>query len=213
MRKTIVIAALAMICSFTGFSQLKLGVSTSISSSFTSSNQTMLPGSDRLIAYDFQFVSQESVHSFGLVAYRDFGRLFFMPQVQYRKSTYNYSMMDYAVTNAEFTPVQDVHHYIHIPVIAGVQLDKFRIGTGPIFNFLVDGEMQLAKYEGFEVSERNLKTGFQFVLGYDPIKQIKFNLKYETYFNGVSDDYYYLEKPTFLKNRSQLVTFGIGVFI
>ena len=202
-----------MVLGFNSTAQVKLGVNVSYHEALGQAESVTLVDNRGYQVYDFGYLGQESSSSFGVVVYAENDKMFFMPALNYRVSTSNFQFMNYAEVANGNVEASLKTQSIHMPITAGLKVDKFRIGAGPDFTLILDRTENLSEFEDVEYNERGFNAGFHFNIGYDPIPQIKLNLGYEMSFSGVTTDYRFNGKPLPFNATPKLLNFSIAVFM
>lgn len=77
-----------------------------------------------------------------------------------------------------------------MPIIAGVRLDRFKLGVGPTFSFILSENAVFSDTAYFEERRSNIETGFGFHLGI-LLYRMHLDLSYQYRFNQVGDYLYW----------------------
>lgn len=164
-------------------------------------------------AYDFGFLSESTNKSFGISLYKSFSKLFATVNVNYRLTTSTYMIKDYLV---EINPlpqyIETQYHMIHLPIIAGVNFGKLKVGVGTFLNYHVDRSNDMAKFPKFEQKNRKLDTGMLCMVGYKLLNKILITARYEKAFVNVGNNIYYQATSTRIKSTMDNFSIGIAVY-
>lgn len=202
-----------MMVTASSFGQFKLGVNTTYSSVFGEAQNVSLVDNRGYEIYNLSYLGQDNFYSVGITGYAEKGNLYFMPAVNYRSTSHSIQMMDYGEGGVEFNSSKIETQSVHIPITAGVKFNKFRVGVGPDFNFVIDGNEDLSAFTGISFNERSIKTGFHFAVGYDPIPNIRLGLNYEFAFYNITNDYKFGGKSLPLSATPRMLNFTVALFL
>lgn len=192
--------------------QLSLGVNSTYHHAMDKSAELILVERG-LQRYGVDYKGTDGYLSYGMAAYAENDRLYFMPAINYSEITNRLSAMDYVEGDYVMKDFTIKTQTVHLPITAGFKLGKARLGLGPNFMYVLDTQQNLSSFAGVTFDQRKLRTGFHFQLGYDPIPNIKLSMGYEVGFYKVSDDYRFAGKPVGLNSTPKALTFTVGVFL
>ena len=101
---------------------------------------------------------------------------------------------------------------IHMPVHAGINYKKFKIGTGVIFNYMIDNDKPLEQFDNFSYTKRNLDTGMILFLGYKLFNKVLIHARFEKDFTNVGSHIFYERQSTRIKSCMDNISLGITLY-
>lgn len=197
----------------TAMGQFSLGVNTTYIKALNANDHTILGDNRGYEIYDITYLGQSNSYSIGLVGYADNERLYFMAAANYAASVHNFQLMDHINESLEHKKVSVTRQILHMPITAGVKYHQFRVGMGPDLIMQLDRQEGFSVYEGIDVREGALRTGFHIMLGYDPIPQIKCSMSYEVGFYNLADDLKYGGKSIPLDATPRMFNFSLAFLL
>jgi len=214
MKKSLVL--LAILCTVgTVSAQFSLGFRANIATSTTQTDMKELAREAPLEIMNFEVASAERSPSYGLALYSSNEKLFFMTEALYSQSQVNFKLENVLGDFARGSAVKEFSYKtkdIQIPVSAGVKIKNFKIGGGPVFNVRLDNEDTLEGIDNITSQDRNVTTGFAFLVGYELFDLIHIDLKREMTFNRSGENYNYEGKSIKLKSSPSFMSLSVGVF-
>lgn len=193
--------------------QLRMGVTGYHNSVRVNTHSRDLPTLDGRHAYTFGMTGHENQYSFGVGFFNNYGNLFLMPEILYRKNVATYGLQNLMRGESVANEIKESRTVVQIPVAAGVDFGLIRVGVGPTFELLLDETNTINSLSDIVRKERKVNCGFQFLLGVDLSKNLLINLKYEQEFNKAGDMYYYNNMNTRIQSRVSRISAGIGIYI
>lgn len=208
-----IVFSIAVLSSTQLYSQLNLGVNFSKVYSQAKPHGRVLASQGK-IRHDLSFLSEETTKSFGLSLYKSFTKLYFNTDISYRESVSQYMVKDYweeALSNDGSYVTQNTKR-IQMPVHAGINYKNFKIGTGVIFNYMIDNDKPLEQFDNFSYTKRNLDTGMILFLGYKLFNKVLIHARYEKDFTNVGSHIFYERQSTRIKSCMDNISIGITLY-
>ena len=202
-----------LLCTSSVYSQNKIGIKLGYSKSLSKATSLDFNNHPDLRIADYKYQSQDDVITIGISHITDLDNFFLMKEVMFRTVKYNFQMDTFDEGGGGSTQFTDTHHFIHIPIAAGVKVGPMELGAGPIFNITIDTEKEDIVNDTFTDKNRTLKTGFQLLSAININKHVRLDMKYEIAFSGVSDGYYYQDEKVLLKQSPNMFTIGLGFYL
>jgi len=166
------------------------------------------------IDYNFKYLGQEKIISFGLSSRTQLGSFFFTKDIMYRKTTSNFDLENFTVSDAVYERrTSEVHHQIIAPISAGIEYGDLYFGAGPVLKYRMDTERSVELNEAFEFRDRNFQSAFQFIAGYKLNALIHIDVKYEAALGSIGDGYYYNAEKVNFKTAPNLFSIGLGLYL
>ena len=172
--------------------QFQLGLRGSSPSISTNEVSKQFYNIDRTGAFELTYLSTRTSYSYGLGFYKDVGPAWIGADLMYRTKTVQYQIEDAILSERSATSYEDEFKEVTLPIAAGWRKNNFKIGLGPVFTLRAQREYSLTTMPEFSISERNIDTGFQFLIGYVIKDRIHIDLKRELNFNQSGQDYHCL---------------------
>ena len=196
--------------------QISLGVSTSYSLHSTGKQSQAVALSQQRLSDQIQYLGQDNAISFGLSNYASFDKLYFRTDIEYTSLQREYAISSLVGTEGDIfrdrKTYTEQNHFIRIPISAGLQIDRFQVGLGPVFNFTIDQDDNLVKNTNLSHSSRSFNTGFQYFLGYKLTRNIHINVSLEQSLSNLGNDFIYNDKGAQLNIRPVTLRFGAAYF-
>lgn len=163
-----------------------------------------------------QYQGTENGLSFGLAMYTSFDKLFLKTDVRYLNQKSTYTISTYVGSEGDInkvsTELTDNNHYISFPVVAGMQFNKIQIGFGPVFNFIIDRDTQVADGSNLSYQDRAVNTAFQLYTAYKITSNVHLTLSYEKSFSKVGNGFIYNDRTVDLDAVPAFVNTGLSVY-
>jgi len=159
-------------------------------------------------------MGQEKILSFGLSSKTQLGRFFFTKDVMYRKTTNNFDLENFTISDDVYERrVSEIKHQIIAPISAGFEVGDLYFGAGPILKYGIDVERSAELTDAFEFSDRKFSSSFQFLAGFKLNKYIHLDLKYEAAMGSIGDGYYYNSEKVNFKTAPNMISLGLGLYL
>lgn len=157
-------------------------LSVRISKSFDLSSEENHFMNARTSSGDFNvaYLGRGNTQSIGLQAKKTYGFLFVSAGADYRKTSFDYSVTSFMLENPAVQSEININKtMVSLPVIAGLQFNKFNIGVGPVFDFVLAESLNDTASPLFTTTDRSQYTQFQFVAGYEFFNRLEVGVRYE----------------------------------
>jgi len=203
-----------MLCTYNiTIAQTTLGLKVDYSKGLSNAKMLELDKDNR-INYNFKYMGQEDVITFGLSSSTQLGQFFFKKDVMYRKTTNTFDLEDFTKSDGLYErSVSETIHQIVAPIAVGIEVGDMFFGGGPIFKYSLDFERSAELTEAIEFKDRKFSSAFQFIAGYKLNKFIHLDLKYEAALGSIGDGYYYNSEKVNFKTAPNMFSIGLGVYL
>ena len=210
--KRIILTACIFACSiYYASSQTKIGLVFNYSKGVSTKKNFQVGDRRSILLYELVYKGQEDVLSLGISSKTELDVFFLKTDVLYRKTSFLFDLSNYTESgvflNQEY---KNDYHMFHIPVAAGVNIQDFYIGVGPILNLIIDSSKHQDLEKVFSINEKTKHFGFQFLLGYNITNFLNIEIKYENTFTSVTDGFYHEGQRVHIKTSPNLLTFSTG---
>ncbi len=180
MKKFIVIV-LALVLATPLFSQVKFGLKAGASTDFTFTNQTFQ-------GTDFEVILQKAKDAEwgfqgGVFMRASFAGLYIQPELILATATNSVTYEDVEAGGAPVVYNQKFNK-LNIPVLLGVKVGPLRINAGPAASVMISDPKEII--EG--ATYKRATFGYQAGLGFDLLKRLTFDLRYEGNLNQFGDE-------------------------
>ncbi len=169
----------------------------------------VIPKSD-FIVYDIMYMGNTTASSIGLMAINDLGPVFFQTDVLFTNYSVNFHVTGYDEYGHYTNYYKDRYYTLELPISAGVNIDQFRIGVGPVFEINMDKESQMSALPMYNDELSTLQAGFQGSIGYQ-VGLLHLELRYINKFNSVTDDFSFGVDNLKSKSSANRMTFSVGI--
>ena len=166
--------------------------------------------------HEMQALKSSSRKGIGLTIMAENDKLFTLADVAYMTATQNFSLNSTSFIGTRLDPSQIMKsktNSTRLNVIGGVKVKNLKIGVGPELTIGLDNEENISDIKEITTDITKLKTGFNFLVGYEILKAVQIDLKYSFLFNDVSDDFSYQQEPMDLKANEKFIELSLGIFI
>lgn len=194
-------------------SQLRIGIkgSTPTLSSKESSRTYFEPVNHS--EYNLTYLSTRTSYGLGLSLYQEKEKVFVMADLMYKATSSEFQLKMEDSLARQSANVFDRHDILSIPIVAGYRKNNFKVGLGPVFNIKLQSEYGLEGYEGFNLRERKLNKGVQFLIGYEIKDHIQIDLRHEVSLGSEGDDYNIVGNPLKIHSHPQSFSVSVGIFL
>ncbi len=199
--------------SFDVNAQFNVGLTINKVMSNAKSNTRNFGTPDGKFLYEFGFMSENTDKSFGITMYKSFEKLFLNVNVTYRESNIRYVVKEYTKEfRSQINYIDESHQTLHIPVVAGLNFNNFKVGAGAFFNFHLNNDNALGKTFPFVNKNRKLDTGVELFIGYKLFNRVLLFTCYEKSFVRVGDHIYYNQQSTRIRSVMDNISFGLSIY-
>jgi hypothetical protein len=201
MKKFIVIV-LALVLAAPLFSQVKFGLKAGASTDFTFTDLTF-PGTDVIIqnAKDAEWGFQG-----GLFMRATFTAFYIQPEILLATATNSVSYDDVEAGGAPVIYNQKFNK-LNIPVLLGVKVGPLRINAGPAASVMITDPKEII--EG--ATYKKATFGYQAGVGFDLLKRLTFDLRYEGNLNQFGDEIVIGNETFTLDDRTGALLVHVGL--
>jgi len=195
--------------------QVQFGVKTFYGTSYGNNTAKEYINLAPLQVHNISTKGAEAKKGIGLSLYADNSKLFFMSDVQYATSGRNFTLES---TNYSRTPLDPAVVYktlesdVRLAVTSGVRYKNFKFGVGPEFSLAVNRYEELSGISQISSSDEAMKTGFNFLVGYEFMNHLHIDLKHTYMFNDVASEFFYNGTPMDMKSNLKYLELSLGLY-
>ena len=192
--------------------QLYGGIKASFSIPFNEQQLNKYDDAEDNFIYSVRFIEQDYTPTISIVGYYRQDLVYFQTELGYRRARTKFLATDLIDLNdITITEYVKTTHILDIPLVAGIRLDRFKLGVGPIFSFILSENAIFENVEFFEERRGNLEAGFSFNVGV-LLYRIHIDLSYRYQFRGVADYLYWRSAANGFHDPVQYLDLGMGFF-
>lgn len=169
----------------------------------------IFPNSDHG-AYDLSYEGSSAVNSIGFMAYRNLGPAFLQAEVLATKYSLNFRMDNYRKLDTASPLYSETHYLIEVPFVAGLKLENYKFGLGPVVEYNVEKESNFEKFDYYQDKSDKVEFGFQWLVGYN-VGVFHFDVKYVNKFHSISDGFQFGDDEMKLKKSANRISLSVGV--
>jgi len=205
-----------IICSFfaiTSEAQIRLGVKASLTVPFSKNQLIQYDDYQDFLVYEVKVLQQNISPEFGLIGFYSNNLLFLQTEAFYKKVGTDFEITSYVLDDIYLPRERKETSYLTFPINAGVIINEtYKLGIGPVFSFIIDDTTILKNVESFEEQQTKIEKGFSFSFGI-LVKRLHFDLRYESRFDGVAEDFYFRNTRQGFRQRPGYLSFGVGLVL
>lgn len=196
--------------SINGTSQVYYGLKANYALSFNRSAEIKYDDRFDFLDYKVKFLEQDISPTITAFVFYTKDIIFLQAELGYRSVKTRFSYVDFRTID-NLMPQFDnkVRRSIMVPVLAGVSIDRFKFGVGPILSFVISENQIFESFDDFEERSRSFNGGFRIGASMQ-LYHLYFDLSFEQRFNGVAESFYYRGDNKGFTKQSQLINFGLG---
>ena len=215
MRQTIIILSL-MFAFIQAQGQLQIGVKGFVATNYGAETTEQFLNPEPLQLHTIAVRQAEIKRGIGLSLYRETGKSFLMADVAFARGGRNFALQS---VNISQTPLDPAVNYrteendLRFTITAGVTYKNFKFGAGPEFSRVVSETENLSEIQPVEYVAQNLRSGFNFLIGYKIKNHIHLDLKHTYMFQNTGQGYQYLGIPFELDSNTKYLELSLGVFL
>lgn len=192
--------------------QTYFGVKGTYSIPFNRPHEIKLDDANDLFIYRLTFIEQDYTPTVSLVTYYRNEVIYLQGELAYRRANTRFRAENFIdLENITNTSVTKTTHSLDIPLIAGVRLDRFKLGAGPMFSVILSENELLPEVEFFEERRNALEAGFGFQVGI-VLYRLHVDLNYQIRFNGAGDFLYWRSNFSGFDDPIQYLDLGLAFF-
>ncbi|MFZ1705687.1 MAG: hypothetical protein WAT79_15155 [Saprospiraceae bacterium] len=181
-----------------------------ISSAFITTPQehSLVGNENDYVVHDIMYKNSSPIYSSGIFIQKHAGFLFYQANLSYSYFKANYDVTSY--DNRDFSPtMEEKFHYIDFNLTAGLLINNFRIGVGPVVHFLAAYDSELEVIPEYNNRIKTNTFGFTSGVGYN-FGPIFVDLKYENSFRSIGDHIYYGPRKSSFKGSPNNISLSVG---
>jgi len=203
MKKFIVIV-LALVLAAPLFSQVKFGLKAGASTDFTFTDQTLEGTNVEVVlqnAKDAEWGFQGGVFMRATIA-----GFYIQPELLFATATNSVSYEDVEAGGAPVIYNQKFNK-LNIPVLLGLKVGPVRINAGPAASVMISDPKEII--EG--ATYKRATFGYQAGIGFDFLKKLTFDLRYEGNLNQFGDEIVIANQTFVLDDRTGAILVHVGL--
>ena len=209
LRNTFILIFLFTSC-ITLDAQVQLGVKGNVSLSFNRQQQILYDDFNDFLLYRLTVLEQDVSPGFGILAYMKNDLLYFQPEINYNQITTNFRIESYIQDSFGEELIEKRTRFINIPIKAGLWVDKFKLGVGPMVSIITSDTNIALQDDRFEEKRRNVEMGFTFNFGM-VVNWLHIDISYETRFNGIAEYFYFRNTRAGFRGQPGYLHVGVAV--
>jgi opacity protein-like surface antigen len=176
--KKLFVILIAVFLAIPSFSQLQFGVKAGVSTT-----NLKMEDLKTLVSGDTEYTVEAlkranyGFHA-GLFLRLNFFGMYVQPELLFASRTDEYSVVDLSDPAQSIIQKQQFNK-LNVPVMVGAKLGPIRLNAGPSASLLINSPKDLINSPDFKTVYSNLTFGYQAGLGFDLLKKITVDLRYE----------------------------------
>ncbi len=192
--------------------QFYLGVKGSYSIPFNRSLEIKYDDAQDFFIYQVEFLEQDYTPTLSLVGYYRQDLVYFQSELGYKRAKTRFRANNYIdLDNITSTINVKTTHSIDVPVIAGVRIDRFKLGVGPTFSFILSDNEIFTDTDFFEEKRNFVETGFGFHFGI-LLYRLHVDVSYQYRFNEIGDYLYWRKTHQGFSQAVRYLDIGLGLY-
>jgi len=215
MRNTIVL--IALVCFIQNLTaQVSFGVRANIATSTNPTAEVELSSIAPLELLNLKYLNTKNSLSYGVMVHDENDKVFVTGELLYKSSEHEFEVenkIENFKRDASVKQFNYTHRDLSLPIAAGLKLNNFKLGLGPVLNYRLSSTSSLENLESIKSQEDKLNMGFQFQLGYVINDMIHIDLKREMSFGRVGNNYSYNDMPIKMKTSPHALSLSIGIVL
>ncbi len=193
--------------------QVRLGMKASLTVPFSKNQLIQYDDYQDYLVYEVKVLQQNVSPEVGLIAFYSNNLLFLQTEAFYKKVKTDFEIKSFILDDIFLPRESKETSYITVPINAGIMINEmFKLGIGPVFSYIIDDTEILKNVESFEERQTKVEKGFSFSFGV-LVKRLHFDLRYESRFDGVAEDFYFREARQGFRQRPGYLSFGVGLVL
>lgn len=208
--KKVVVIILAVLFASPAFSQLKFGVKAGLNTtSLKMEDIKTLTSSGTNYTVEALKGANYGFHFGGFMRLKILA-LYIEPELLFSTRTNEYTVTNLSSSAGEI--VKQKFNKLDIPVMVGVKLGPIRVHGGPAATLLINSPKDIVDDPNFESMYSRMTIGYQAGLGFDLLKTLTFDLRYEGSLKKYQNKINNLTGTTFnLDDRPNAFLFSVGI--
>ena len=192
--------------------QTYFGVKGTFSVPFNRSHEIKYDDAQDFFIFRVEFIEQDFSPTLSLVSYYRNDIIYLQGELAYRRSRTRFNFdnlidLENIISSSEVKTT----HSLDIPLIAGVRLERFKLGVGPTFSVILAENELFSDVELFEERRSNVEAGFGFQFGI-VLYRLHLDLTYQYRFNGVGDYLFWRSSVQGFSDPVQYIDLGLSYF-
>ena len=193
--------------------QFHYGIKGSLGLSFNKAELNRYDDKDDFLVYELRYLDQDILPTIALSAFYKQGWVYFQSDIGYGRVKTNFRGNNYFDLNQITSDIKSkTTHSIDVPVLAGLSINQFKLGVGPIFSFLLSENAVIPDIAEFEERRSSIENGFLFQAGII-INKLHIELSYDYRFNQIGDYLYFRGVNNKFDQSIQYIRMGVGVML
>ncbi len=190
--------------------QLYYGIKGTYSITFNSQQEIKYDDGQDFLIYRVNFLEMDVSPTVSLLGYYRKDWIYFQTELAYKRVKTRFLATNY-VDLRNITEIQNIKltHSIDLPLIAGARLDRFKLGFGPVFSYILSENPIFQDINLFQERRSRVETGFGFQFGI-VLYRLHVDLNYQYRFNDVGDYLYWRGDHRGFSQRVQFLDLGLA---
>jgi hypothetical protein len=211
--KKLLVIALVVLISIPAISQIKFGLKAGVSTTNLSmpSIKTITSGTTTFTV-DALTAAKYGFHGGAFVRLTLLG-VYIQPELLFTTRTNEYSVKDVSGVPTDAIKVVQNFNKLDIPVMVGFKLGPLRLNAGPAASLLINSPKEIISDPKFKSMYSRMTIGYQAGLGFDLLKLLTFDLRYEGSLKKYQNQIEALAggKKFNLDDRANAFIFSVGI--
>ncbi len=169
----------------------------------------VMPMSDYNI-YSLEFTGSSSVKSMGFMAYNDIGPIFLQAEFLGTMYSLDFMLAGYNKMSDGAHLFTEEFYVFEVPLNAGLNIGDFKLGVGPVMEFHLDTDSEMAALDAYENTIRPLDFSFQAMAGFRT-GILHIDIKYINKFSSITDGFNIGNDIMKFSRSANRFMFGLGV--
>ena len=102
------------------------------------------------------------------------------------------------------------YYLIELPISAGIRISDFKLGLGPVMEFNLDMDSDMAQLDEYSNQMRSMDFSFQAIAGYK-VGILHIDIKYINKFSSITDGFALGNDILKYNKSANRIMFGLGV--
>ena len=193
--------------------QVRLGVKAGLTVPFSKNKLIQYDDFQDFLAYEVTVLQQNVSPEVGIVAFYSNNLLFLQTEALFKRAETEFIIESFIQDDTRLPRESKLTSYLTLPITAGVMINgTYKLGIGPVFSVILDDTTILNDVEYFEERQSKVEKGFSFSFGI-LVKRLHFDMRYETRFDGIAEDFYFRDARQGFKQRPGYLSFGVGLVL
>ena len=204
---------LVVLISIPVFSQIKFGIKAGVSTTNLSmATLKTLTSGNTSYTVDALSTAKYGFHGGAFVRLTLFG-IYLQPELLFSTRTNEYTVQNISSgQTSAATIVKQNFNKLDIPVMVGFKLGPLRLNAGPVGSLLINSPKDLINNPDFKSMYSRMTIGYQAGLGFDLLKLLTFDIRYEGSLKKYQNQIENLAKTKVnLDDRANAFLFSVGL--